>query len=404
MTEATVEAVADTHIKCAICGAKIHSVHLHIKEFHADTSLDAYKRQFPDAPLFSETAQRAMEKRREQLAREAAKVATAPVTVGLTVSADHHRATTPPLKKAFHETFGLPKVAQTLSSSGKEIMISVLQPDPRDLQMVPDVDPNYVFNVDILKDVLMAIEMGDPCYLWGHAGVGKSTIYEQIAAHTHRPLLRVQHTANMEEADVVGGWRLRDSKTVFEAGPLVNAMRNGWLYLADEYDFARPEVTSVYQAVLEGKPLVIKEADDANRVVRPHPNFRIVATGNTNGQGDETGLYVGTNLQNAANYERFAVVQRMPYMDPKLEARLVSQQARIPMEEAKLMVDFATRIRQEFDAGKLGNPISPRSLIFAAKYGVAKRDYKKGLELSFINRLSATDREAALQVAQRVFS
>lgn len=49
-------------------------------------------------------------------------------------------------------------------------------------------------------------------------------------------------------------------------------MKHGWMYLADEYDFAQPNVLSVYQAVLEGKPLYIKEADAANRVIKPHPN------------------------------------------------------------------------------------------------------------------------------------
>jgi len=208
----------------------------------------------------------------------------------------------------------------------------------------------------------------------------------------------------MEEEHIVGGWRLRDGKTFFELGPLAMAMKHGWLYMADEYDFGRPEVTSVYQAVLEGKPLVIKEADPENRVIRPHPDFRIVANGNTNGQGDETGLYQGTNLQNAANYERFGVVEQMPYMEKKLEARLVSQQAGIPLKDAEKLVDFAGRIRAEFDGGRMGNPISPRSLIYAAQIGVARSNYRTGLEKAFINRLTSVDRESATQVAQRVFA
>jgi len=251
---------------------------------------------------------------------------------------------------------------------------------------------------------MMGLEMKIPVYLWGHAGTGKTTIFEQIAARTKRPFFRVQHTANMEEEHIVGGWRLRDGKTFFELGPLAMAMKFGWFYMADEYDFGRPEVTSVYQAVLEGKPLVIKEADLANRVIRPHPDFRIAATGNTNGQGDESGLYQGTNVQNSANYERFGVVEQMPYMDKKSEVRLVSQQANIPLKDAEKLVDFATRVRAEFDGGRIGNPISPRSMIYAAQIGIACGNYRTGLEKAFINRLSSTDRETATQVAQRVLA
>jgi cobaltochelatase CobS len=291
-----------------------------------------------------------------------------------------------------------------MGASGRPIPVTIMGDDPDYASMIPDIDPNYVFNIEILKTLMMGIEMKIPTYLWGHAGTGKTSIFEQIAARTKRAFFRVQHTANMEEEHIVGGWRLRDGKTFFELGPLAMAMKYGWMYMADEYDFGRPEVTSVYQAVLERKPLVIKEADPENRVIRPHANFCIIATGNTNGQGDESGLYQGTSLQNAANYERFGVVEQMPYMDKVLESHLVSKQANIPIKDAEKLVDFAGRIRLEFDGGRIGNPISPRSLIYAAQIGVARSNYRIGLEKAFINRLASTDRESASQVAQRVFA
>jgi cobaltochelatase CobS len=392
-------AATEDMIRCAICDAKIHAVHIHLKEDHPGVTIEQYRAEHPGAALLSARAMQMLEERKRQKAAAAAPA----TTVGLVASVSENTPATR-RKEAFHELFKLGRNPATISASGKDIAVTVCSPAPEHLSMIPDVDPNYVFNLDILKTMMMGVEMGIPTYLWGHSGTGKTTLFEQVCAYTKRPLFRVQHTANMEEEHIVGGWRLRDGHTHFELGPLGNAMKYGWVYMADEYDFGRPEVTSVYQAVLEGKPLVIKEADPEHRVIRPHPDFRIVATGNTNGQGDESGLYAGTNLQNTANYERFGIVEQMHYMDKELEKRLVSQQAGIPMKDAEKLVDFATRIRSEFDGGKLGNPISPRSLIYAAKLGVGKRDYKVGLALAFINRLSATDREAAKQVAQRVFA
>lgn len=389
----------ETRIKCAICGALTHSIQLHIEREGAHLAegvktVDDYQRLHPTAPLLSPLALARLEEIKRSKAEKAAKekvTADEPgageVKVGL-----------------FHEVFGLAKAPATLSGSGRPIPITVLPREGANTELVPDLDPNYVFNIDVLKSVMMGLEMKIPVYVWGHAGTGKTTLLEQIAARTNRAILRVQHTANMEEEHVVGGWRLRDGKTVFELGPLPTAMINGWVYLADEYDFGRPEVLSVYQPVLEGKPLVIKEADPEHRVIRPHPNFRIVGTGNTNGQGDETGLYGGTMMQNAANYERFGIVEKMPYMDKELEARLVSQQAGIPVDDAKKLVDYANRIRQEFESSKLSNPISPRSLIYAAKVGLARMNYRIGLEKAYINRLTSADRESASQLAQRVFS
>ena len=395
--ETTPAVAADSRIKCAICGALVHSVQHHLSREHIelDMSLDAYQAKYPGQPVMSELATK---KLADMMAEKAAKAKAA-----LSVSADAP-AGAANTRQAFHDVFSLGSSAATLGASGKPIPVTVMSARPEYDNMIPDVDPNYLFNVDVLKSLMMGIEMRIPVYLWGHAGTGKTTIFEQIAARTKRPFFRVQHTANMEEEHIVGGWRLRDGKTFFELGPLAMAMKFGWFYMADEYDFGRPEVTSVYQAVLEGKPLVIKEADAENRVIRPHPDFRIGGTGNTNGQGDESGLYQGTNIQNAANYERFGVVEQMPYMDKKLEARLVSQQANIPLKEAAMLVDFAGRIRAEFDGGRLGNPISPRSLIYAAQIGVARSNYRVGLEKAFINRLTAVDRESATQVAQRVFA
>lgn len=383
----------ETKITCAICGSKTHSIQLHLQRDHADMgmTLTDYKEKYPGQPLLSKLA--------EHKIAEAARASKTKKSA----SADSEYAEYATELKVFHELFGLSPVKAAMNARGEPIPVTVLHGNGGFDEMVPDLDPNYVFNIDILKTLLMGIEMNIPVYLWGHAGTGKSTIWEQVAARTRRPMLRVQHTANMEEEHVIGGWRLRDGHTVFELGPLAMAMKHGWLYMADEYDFGRPEVLSLYQPVLEGKPLIIKEADLANRVIRPHPAFRFVATGNTNGQGDESGLYQGTTIQNAANYERFGIVEQMPYMEAEMEAMLVSQQANVPLADAKKLIQFAASIRNEFSSAKLANPISPRSLIYAARIGMARGNYLIGLEKAYLNRLSSIDREAASGFAARIF-
>ncbi|MDW2825454.1 hypothetical protein [Klebsiella quasipneumoniae] len=67
--------------------------------------------------------------------------------------------------------------------------------------------------------------------------------------------------------------------------------------------------------MLEGKALIIKEGTPEWRYVEPHKPFASIGTGNTNGSGDETGLYQGTNIQNAANFSRFGIVSHVKYME-----------------------------------------------------------------------------------------
>lgn len=382
----------DGKITCQIDGALCHSIQLHIRDNHPEWSIERYKAEYPDAPLLSKLAEKKIAARREQ---ERSKAASEPETHRMAVK-----------KQAFHEVFDLGSAKAAMNARGEPIMISVMgDHDEEAKALIPDVDENYVFNIDLTKTALIGLELGMPVYFWGYHGTGKTTAFEQIAARTRRPFLRVQHTINTEEAHIVGQYVVKDGSTQFQLGPLPTAMLFGYEYCADEYDFAMPSVLSVYQPVLEGKPLVIKDAPPEFRVIRPHPNFRFVATGNTNGGGDETGLYQGTQIQNAANYSRFSIVEEVGYMEPKIEAAVVAGQSGIDRKDADKLVAFAKEVRDAFKAGRIGATISPRELISSAKLGLVRgSDWRGGLRLGFTNRLSRTDKEVVEQYAQRLFA
>ncbi|NOV31223.1 AAA family ATPase [Methylomonas sp. ZR1] len=268
--------VANKKIACQICGALIHSVQIHIRDEHPDYTVDQYKEDFPDSPLLSE----AMEAKVRQNREEKSKIGHINSANVIPMTANSGLET----QQSLSSVFKLGSTKAALNGNGDPIMITVFaRSKGSDEIMIPDIDENFVFDIDILKNILLGFAINRPILLWGHAGTGKSSLFEQVCARTNRPLIRVQHTIGTEESHIVGQWTVRDGATVFELGPLAVAMKEGHIYMADEYDFGMPSVLAVYQSVLEGKSLVIKEADAANRVIRPHPNFRFVATGNTNG-------------------------------------------------------------------------------------------------------------------------
>jgi hypothetical protein len=229
--------------------------------------------------------------------------------------------------------------------------------------------------------------------------MGKGNLHEVFGLGTAKAAFNKRTGAPLQVTTIVAGKGLahfvpdKDPAYVFNID---------LTYQADEYDFGMPSVLAVYQPVLEGKPLVIKEADEENRVIRPHPNFRMVGTGNTNGQGDETGLYQGTLLQNAANYERFGIVEEVKYMDAKAEVQVIAGQAGVPKEIAEKLVTLATQCRQAFADQKLGLPPSPRAMIKAAKQGRVLGDWVAGIKLAYVNRLSRTDQVAVGELLKRV--
>jgi cobaltochelatase CobS len=381
-------------IKCELDGALVHSIFVHLKKTNPTWSdaevkkaLAAYQEKYPDAPLLSPSADAQIRARRMEEEKK-----------GIAVIDGEERN--------MADVFGFP-VEKTLNARKHPIKVIVADPskmDPEDAAFIPKIDPNYVFNIELTKSVIIGLTLNMPMLFWGFHGSGKTTCFEQVCARLNRPFLRLQHTINTEEAHVLGQWAVKGGNTVFNPGPLPIAMQKGYVFCADEYDYAMPSVLSLYQPVLEGKALYIKDAPPEARVVHPHPNFRIFATGNTNGAGDDTGLYQGTQVQNSANYSRFKITERVEYPAPDIEAAIVAGQAGIRMDEAKKLVNFGTECRKAYAGGQMSLLPSPRELITAGVLGAVKAgDYREGLRKAFINRLSPTDRELADQYAQRVF-
>lgn len=392
-------------IICHIDGEMVHSIKLHIDQKHSDTwTVERYVREFPGQPLMSEYAREFALKRKKEA--EEAKLRDAAALKAQASAAGTEASTLTVNMAYFHDIFELGSAPAARSATGNNISISILSGhDMAAMDYLPDIDTRYVFNIDLLKRVMMAYELNKPIYLWGFHGTGKTTVLEQASARTKRPFVRVQHTLNMQESDVLGQWTVRDGATQFQLGPLPMAMINGWVYCADEYDVAMPAVTALYQPVLEGKALLIKEAPQHLRRIVPHPQFRFAATGNTNGIGDETGLYQGTLVQNAANYSRFAITEEVKYMEPAIETSiLMSRVTDMSKADANKVVKFANEVRKMFAEGRLSMTISPRELINACELAaVLGGNIQEGIKMAFSNRLSRVDSKTVGEYLQRAF-
>jgi cobaltochelatase CobS len=405
MTTDTLKSTSSDKIRCEVDGAMVHSIQAHLRATYPDEwTLDRYKETYPDAPLLSDFARKALEKAKAD--KEDAERRAKGVSVTSGEAQPMLQAAFAKTAQPMHEVFELGSAPAALGSTGKPIPVEVFAGHTGEsLNYLVEVDKSYVFNIDLLKKVLVAFALNKPAYLWGMHGTGKTTVIQQAAARTRRPVIRVQHTINMEESHVLGQWVVKNGQTEFQLGPLPLAMINGWVYIADEYDFAMPSVTAVYQPVLEGQSLLIKDAPPHLRKIIPHPDFRFAATGNTNGCGDETGLYQGTLMQNAANFSRFGITEEVEYMDATIEENILRSKAKVPPAVAKKIVKLANDVRKMFRDGKIGMTISPREMIAAAEVGTAfGGNWRLGIELAFANRLPRADKKAVQEYLQRVFA
>ncbi len=273
-------------------------------------------------------------------------------------------------------------------------------------EFVGKVIDNYVFPVVETIDLCIAIEENVPCLIYGMHGSGKWSLAEQVCIRLNRPYIRQQLTGNTEEMHVVGQWVLEGDKTVFHLGPLARAMKYGLVYIADEYDFAVPNVLSIYQAVLEGGNLLIANAPEELALIKPHADFRFIATGNTNGAGDETGLYQGTQMQNAANYSRFEMTIKLDY-SPDESKIIKSKFEGIPEDDLKNLMAFASKIRTAYEQRTITNTVSTRELIAATRWAILrgreKLNWLYGFERAFIRRLQSADAASVTKTLSGIF-
>jgi cobaltochelatase CobS len=271
---------------------------------------------------------------------------------------------------------------------------------------VPDIDKYYVFQEEITRNMLMGMMAGGLIYMHGPTGSGKTTLPEQFAARTGRPYYRQQFHQEMEASELTGTWTVVEGgHMMFLYSGLAEALKLPSVIVFDEFDSGNPAVTAIAQALLEGKPLVI--ANKGGEHIDKHPDCMIVGTGNTNGMGDETGLYTSTTVQSFATMNRFQMHLPVDYMPAELEIGLLEKMfgetKSLPTEIIKKMIKVANLIRDGFTTQKISGVMSTRQVVYWAKWLCMNGDVGRSFALSFANQLGAADRAVCDELFQRVF-
>ncbi len=275
---------------------------------------------------------------------------------------------------------------------------------------VPDIDPAYRFDHDTTLAILAGFSYNRRVMVQGYHGTGKSTHIEQVAARLNWPCIRINLDSHISRIDLVGkdAIVLRDGLQVteFREGLLPWALQNPCALVFDEYDAGRPDVMFVIQRILEveGKLTLL----DQNRVIQPHPAFRLFATANTVGLGDTTGLYHGTQQINQGQMDRWNIVVTLNYLPLAAEVEIVL--AKVPAfnnesgrKTVASMVALAELTRQGFIQGDLSTVMSPRTVITWAENAGIFQDVATAFRLSFLNKCDEAERPIVAEYYQRCF-
>jgi MoxR-like ATPase len=253
------------------------------------------------------------------------------------------------------------------------------------------------------KDVhtILASGMFYPMFITGLSGNGKTYSVEQACAKSKRECIRVNLTIETDEDDLIGGFRLVNGETVFQKGPVAEAMERGAVLLLDEIDLASNKIMCL-QPVLEGKPLFLKKIGE---VVHPADGFTIVATANTKGKGDDAGRFIGTNILNEAFLERFPITFEQSYPSIAVEKKIVAKELKIlgveDKEFAERLVAWADTIRKTFFDGGVDEIIATRRLMHIAKAFSIFGDRLKAVELC-VARFDEETKESFVDLYKKI--
>tara|TARA_R110001592_G_scaffold251977_2_gene514669 strand:+ start:370 stop:1848 length:1479 start_codon:yes stop_codon:yes gene_type:complete len=219
------------------------------------------------------------------------------------------------------------------------------------------------------KSVEMIVKAGIfyPTFITGLSGNGKTTMIEQVCAKMKRECYRINITRQTDEDDLLGGFRLINGETVWQDGPVVQAMKSGAVLLLDEIDLASHNIMCL-QPVLEGKGVFLKKT---GQWVTPAAGFTVFATANTKGKGSDDGKFIGTNVLNEAFLDRFPITMEQAYApratEKKILIKAMTVQGIDDADFAENLVKWSEIIRKSYFEGAVDEIISTRRLVDITK-------------------------------------
>lgn len=184
-----------------------------------------------------------------------------------------------------------------------------------------------------------------PVYLYGPAGSGKNVICKQLADEMGLPFYYTNCV--LTKYDLVG---YGDANGNYVPTAFFKAFTEGGVFMLDEFDASDESAAITLNAALANRYFDFPVIGN----VEAHPNFKIIACGNTCGRGaDEE--YTGRNCLDAATLDRFSVV-KIDY-DERVEKRIANTE----------IVDFIHDLRESRDNANIKMILGYRVLDRLAK-------------------------------------
>ena len=216
-----------------------------------------------------------------------------------------------------------------------------------------------------------------PLILKGPTGCGKTRFIEHMAFVLDKPLLTIACNEDMSASDLVGRYLLDAKGTVWQDGPLTQAVRYGGICYLDEVVEARQDTTVVIHPLTDARRIL--PLDKKGEIVHAHPDFQLVVSYNPGYQSRAKEMKPSTR-------QRFACIA-FDYPHADVEAQIVAHETGLPLTTARRLVDVAATTRRLTEQG-LDEGASTRMLIYAGLLIQQGMDARESCEMTLVSALT----------------
>lgn len=227
------------------------------------------------------------------------------------------------------------------------------------------------------ETIKTCVEANIPVYLYGPAGSGKNHVLQQIADELG---LEFYFTNSVQQEYKITGFI--DANGDYHETEFFRAFTKGGLFFLDEIDASIPEVLVLLNAALANGYFEFP----GHGKIDAHPDFRVVAAGNTVGSGANE-QYTGRLQLDQATLDRFVMIE-FDY-DINIELHLANGN--------KELVEFIRDLRNQAKEMGINATFSYRCITMVTKLegkmnliDVIKIAVTKGLDMDTIRTFKTT--------------
>lgn len=224
--------------------------------------------------------------------------------------------------------------------------------------------------------------------LTGEAGVGKTHLAGQVFDALGLPHVVVSADVLPQRAEILGGLSPLDRKVI--KGKIRDVYEHGGGLVIDELDRGHPSLGTVLNHILAGSSFDFDTDGGGTVNVRKHPDFVVLATLNTFGNGASR-RYVGAQKLDQAGLDRFTFFH--VGCDETLTARILQQ---TDATSALQVLPIWTQARRNVERYGLDVFVSPRCAFDAQLFILQGDSVSEAFEGRLFGRGLAPDQEAKL--------